>query len=115
VDRFKRACGRRAGLLARIPKPGEDRMAVLPERPPKSRPCWGSSSAEVWAAMARRLYPMRRELDRRRDYAGKARRLRERLRRDSLGGLFEDKANGVVSLARGLVKSRHIEQRRGAL
>jgi trehalose-phosphatase len=75
---------------------------------------------EVWGLHgAERLYPDgRRELE---DAPASTRArlddLRERLRRDSLGGLFEDKANGAVMHWRGAspAKARVIEERTRAL
>jgi trehalose-phosphatase len=73
---------------------------------------WGLHGAE-------RLYPDgRRELQQAPDTAWKKlETLREQLRRDSLGGLFEDKANAVVMHWRGASprKARLIEKRTRAL
>jgi trehalose-phosphatase len=75
---------------------------------------------EVWGLHgAERLYPDgRRELEQA-PAATRARleEVREGLRRDSLGGLFEDKANGVVMHWRGVSrkKAELIEQRTRAL
>lgn len=123
VDRFQ--AGPWAGvqeILKRIQKQGCTRMTVVTGRPASEiAPLLGlDPPLEVWGLHgAERLYPDgRRELEE----APAAMRatlneLRERLRRDSLGGLFEDKANGVVMHWRGAVpkKARLIEQRTRAL
>ena len=75
---------------------------------------------EVWGLHgAERLYADgRRELEQIPAAArAKLDALRERLRQDSLGGLFEDKANGAVMHWRGVSpsKARQIEQRTRAL
>ena len=93
-------------LLTRIQKQGRTRMVVMTGRPAAEiAPLLGlDPPLEVWGLHgAERLYPDgRRELEEapaRR--APKLDELRERLRQDSLGGLFEDKANGVVMHWRG--------------
>jgi trehalose-phosphatase len=77
-------------------------------------------SLEVWGLHgAERLYANgRRELEQAPAATqAKLDELREHLRRDSLGGLFEDKANGVVMHWRGASprKAKLIEQRTRAL
>lgn len=109
-------------LLQRIQRQGRTRMAVVTGRPAgEIAPMLGLESAlETWGLHgAERLYPNgRRELE-----AGTAPaqamldELREKLRRDSLGGLFEDKANGVVMHWRGASaqKAKSIEKKTRAL
>jgi trehalose 6-phosphate phosphatase len=109
-------------LLQRIQDHGHTRMAVVTGRPAHeiapllqlNRPLevWGLHGAE-------RLYPDgRRELEQA-PPATQARldELKQHLRRDSFGGLFEDKANGAVMHWRGLPrkKAEHVEQRTRAL
>jgi trehalose-phosphatase len=110
-----------AGLhepLARIQRQGRTRMAIVTGRPAKEiAPLLGLEPAlEVWGLHgAERLYPDgRRELQ----TAGAAAQqklddLRELLRQDSLGGLFEDKPNAAVMHWRGASphKARLIEER----
>lgn len=105
-------------LLTRIQKQGGTRMAVITGRPASEiAPLLGLDPAlEVWGLHgAERLYPDgRRELE---AAAPEAQRkldeLRELLRRDSLGGLFEDKPNAVVMHWRGASpqKARLIEKK----
>jgi len=93
-------------LLSHIQRQGRTRMAVVTGRPAgEIAPLLGLERAvEVWGLHgAERLYPDgRRELE---EAAPQARHkldeLRELLRRDSLGGLFEDKPNAVVMHWRG--------------
>jgi len=71
---------------------------------------------EVWGLHgAERLYPDGRRVleEAPASTQAKLEELREHLRRDSLGGLFEDKANGVVMHWRGVSrrKAEQIEQR----
>jgi len=123
VDRFTaRPWAGVRELLQRIQRQGrtglETRMAVITGRPaaeiaPMLRL---DSPLEVWGLHgAERLYPDgRRELEQA-PAATQARldELREHLKRDSLGGLFEDKANGVVMHWRGASKRKadEIERR----
>jgi trehalose-phosphatase len=119
VDRFTaRPWSGVQELLKRIQKQGRTRMAVVTGRPAAEIvPLLGlDPPLEVWGLHgAERLYPDgRRELEE----ASAATRatldeLREQLRRDSLGGLFEDKANGAVMHWRGASphKAKLIEQR----
>jgi trehalose-phosphatase len=105
-------------LLTRIQKQGKTHMAVITGRPASEiSPLLGLEPAlEVWGLHgAERFYPDgRRELE---EAAPEAQRkldeLREMLRRDSLGGLFEDKPNAVVMHWRGASpqKARLIEKK----
>jgi trehalose-phosphatase len=119
VDRFQaRPWGGVQELLAAIQRQGRSRLVVITGRPAQEiAPLLGlDPPLEVWGLHgAERLFPDgRRELEqpspavRQRLDA-----LRESLRRDSLGGLFEDKANGVVMHWRGLSrkKAEQVEQR----
>ena len=123
VDRFTaRPWSGVQELLKRIQKQGRTRMAVVTGRPAgEIAPLLGlDPPLEVWGLHgAERLFPDgRRELE---EASAETRAtldaLRERLRRDSLGGLFEDKANGVVMHWRGASpqKAKLIEQRTRAL
>lgn len=123
VDRFKaRPWAGVRELLTRIQKQGRTRMVAITGRPAAEiAPLLGlETPLEVWGLHgAERLYPDgRRELE---DAPASTRArlddLRERLRRDSLGGLFEDKANGAVMHWRGAspAKARVIEERTRAL
>ncbi len=123
VDRFRaRPWAGVRELLERIQRQGRTRMAVVTGRPAgEIAPMLGLEPAlETWGLHgAERLYPDgRRELE-----AATAPTqamldgLREKLRRDSLGGLFEDKANGVVMHWRGASaqKAKSIEKKARAL
>ena len=123
VDRFKaRPWAGVRELLARIQEQGRTRLAVITGRPAvEIAPLLAlEPPLEVWGLHgAERLYPDgRRELE---EAAPAVRQrieeLRELLRRDSLGGLFEDKANGVVMHWRGASrrKAEQIERRTRAL
>lgn len=105
-------------VLSRIQRRGRTRMVVVTGRPAvEIRPLLGLEPAlEVWGLHgAERLFPDgKRELE----VGAPATRqrleeLRELLRRDSLGGLFEDKPNAVVMHWRGASpqKARTIEKR----
>lgn len=105
-------------LLARIQKQGATRMAVITGRPAgEIGPLLGLESAlEIWGLHgAERAYPDgRRELEPAPVAAlEKLQELRERLRRDSLGGLFEDKPNACVMHWRGVpaLKARAVERK----
>jgi trehalose-phosphatase len=119
VDRFKaRPWAGVRELLGRIQRQGVTRMAVVTGRPAAEVvPLLGlETKIEVWGLHgAERLYPDgRRELEQAPDTAWKKlEALREQLRRDSLGGLFEDKANAVVMHWRGASthKAKLIEKR----
>lgn len=123
VDRFTaRPWAGVRELLGRIQRQGRTRMVAITGRPAKEiAPMLGLDPAlEVWGLHgAERLYPDgRRELEAASAATqAKLEELRESLRRDSLGGLFEDKANGVVMHWRGVSqsKARLIEQRARAL
>jgi trehalose-phosphatase len=123
VDRFKARpwVGVRE-LLQRIQQQGRTRMAVITGRPAAEiAPMLAlDPPLEVWGLHgAERLYPDgRRELEQAPAATqAKLEELREFLKRDSLGGLFEDKANGVVMHWRGVSrrKAEQIEQRTRAL
>lgn len=123
VDRFKaRPWAGVRELLARIQRQGGTRMAVVTGRPAAEvAPLLGlDSPLEVWGLHgAERLYSDgRRELQQASGAAWKKlETLREQLRRDSLGGLFEDKANAVVMHWRGASshKAKLIEKRTRAM
>ena len=123
VDRFQaRPYAGVRELLARIQNQKKTRMAVITGRPAcEIAPMLGRTSPlEVWGLHgAERLYPDgRRELQQAPAATqAKLEELRELLKRDSLGGLFEDKANGVVMHWRGVSrrKAEQIEQRTRAL
>ena len=119
VDRFKARpwVGVREHLTA-IQKQERTRMVVITGRPAgEIAPMLGlPAPIEVWGLHgAERLHlDGSREVER--PLAAtqeKLDELRERLRRDSLGGLFEDKANGVVMHWRGATRKQadQIEQR----
>jgi trehalose-phosphatase len=123
VDRFTaRPWAGVRELLARIQGQGQTRMAVVTGRPAgEIAPMLRLETAlEVWGLHgAERLYPDgRRELELGPPAVEETlERLREQLRRDSLGGLFEDKANGAVMHWRGVSakKAKLIEKRTRAL
>jgi trehalose 6-phosphate synthase/trehalose 6-phosphate phosphatase len=105
-------------LLECIRRQGRTRVVVVSGRPAgEIAPLLGLEPAlEVWGLHgAERLYPDgRRELEEAAPHARqKLDELRELLRRDSLGGLFEDKPNAVVMHWRGASphKARSIEKR----
>jgi len=119
VDRFTaRPWAGVRELLGQIQRQGGTRMVVITGRPAKEiAPMLGLDPAlEVWGLHgAERLYPDgKRELEAAPAATQeKLEELRQFLQRDSLGGLFEDKANGVVMHWRGVSqrKARQIEQR----
>jgi trehalose 6-phosphate synthase/trehalose 6-phosphate phosphatase len=124
VDRFTaRPWAGVRELLERIQRQGRTRMAVISGRPAAEiapmlclRPPILVPPLEVWGLHgAERLYPDgRRELEQAPPATqAKLEELREHLKRDSLGGLFEDKANGVVMHWRGYSRGKQaeIEQR----
>jgi trehalose-phosphatase len=127
VDRFKaRPWAGVRELLRRIQHSGQTglktRMAVVTGRPAgEIAPMLGSESTlEVWGLHgAERLYADgRRELELGSPAVQQTLEgLREQLGRDSLGGLFEDKANAVVMHWRGVSahKAKLIEERARAL
>ena len=123
VDRFtsKPWAGVRE-ILLRIQRQGRTRMAVITGRPAAEiAPMLGlDSPLEVWGLHgAERLFPDgRRELEAAPPATqAKLEELRTWLKHDALGGLFEDKANGVVMHWRGVSrkKAQAIEQRTRAL
>lgn len=108
--------------LERIQRQGRTRMAVITGRPAAEiAPMLGlDPPLEVWGLHgAERLYSDgRRELEQASVATqAKLEELRELLKQDALGGLFEDKANGVVMHWRGASrrKAEQIEQRTRAL
>ena len=123
VDRFKaRPWAGVRELLEKIQRQGRTRIVVISGRPAAEiAPMLAlDPPLEVWGLHgAERLFPDgRRELEQAPAATRKKlNELRERLRRDSLGGLFEDKANGVVMHWRGASprKARLIEQKTRAL
>jgi trehalose-phosphatase len=123
VDRFTaRPWAGVRELLKCIQKQGRTHLAVVTGRPAREiAPLLGlDPPLEVWGLHgAERLYPDGwRELEEASAAVGATLdELRERLRKDSLGGLFEDKANGAVMHWRGASpqKARLIEQRTRAL
>jgi trehalose-phosphatase len=123
VDRFHaRPWAGVRELLTRIQKQGRTRMVVITGRPAgEIAPLLGlDPPVEVWGLHgAERLFPDgRRELEEApEETSARLDELRERLRQDSLGGLFEDKANAVVMHWRGAspAKARVIEKRTRAL
>jgi len=109
-------------LLERIQRQGRTRMAVITGRPAAEiAPLLAlDPPLEVWGLHgAERLYPDgRRELERAPPATqAKLEELKEQLRRDALGGLFEDKANGAVMHWRGHARRTQelIERRTRAL
>lgn len=119
VDRFKAQpwAGVRE-LLSRIQREGRTRMAVITGRPPEEiAPMMGlDPHLETWGLHgAARLYPDgRREMETAAPAAQQTlNELREQLKRDALGGLFEDKPNAAVVHWRGRspAKARRIEER----
>jgi trehalose-phosphatase len=123
VDRFTaRPWAGVRELLGRIQRQGRTRMAVITGRPAAEiAPMLGlDPPLEVWGLHgAERLYPGgRRELEQAPAATqAKLEALRELLRHDPQGGLFEDKANGVVMHWRGRsrLQAGQIEQRTRAL
>jgi trehalose 6-phosphate synthase/trehalose 6-phosphate phosphatase len=123
VDRFRsRPWAGVRELLQRIHRQGRTRMAVITGRPAvEIAPMLGlDPPLEVWGLHgAEHLYPDGgRELEQAPGATlEKLNELKEHLRHDSLGGLFEDKANGAVMHWRGASarKARLIERRTRAL
>jgi len=119
VDRFKaRPWAGVPELLGRIQRQGMTRIAVVTGRPAvEIAPLLGlDPPLEVWGLHgAERLYPDgRRELEAPPAATqAKLEELKGLLRRDALGGLFEDKANGAVMHWRGHSRKRQalIERR----
>jgi trehalose-phosphatase len=112
VDRFEaRPWAGVRELLARIQRQGRTRMAVITGRPAKEiAPLLGlDPPLEVWGLHgAERLYPDgRQELEQAPPASQNMLEvLRRRLKADPLGGLFEDKANGVVMHWRGVSRRK---------
>ena len=111
-----------AGIQRGDPQGLRTQIAVVTGRPAgEIAPLLGLEPAvEVWGLHgAERLYPDgRRELEQGTPATmEKLAELREKLKRDSLGGLYEDKANGAVMHWRGASaqKAMHIEARTRAL
>jgi len=105
-------------LVERIRRQGRTRLAVITGRPAAEiAPLLGlGEPLEVWGLHgAERLFPDgRRELEQAPPETRlRLEELKERLRRDALGGLFEDKANGAVMHWRGYGRSKQalIERR----
>lgn len=123
VDRFTaRPWAGVRELLGRIQRQGRTRMAVITGRPAAEiAPMLQlDPPLEVWGLHgAERLYPDgRRELEQAPAATQtKLEELHRHLRRDALGGLFEDKANGAVMHWRGRTRLQagQIEQRTRAL
>ena len=123
VDRFTaRPWAGVCELLKRIQAQGRTRMAVITGRPAEEiAPMLAlDPPLEVWGLHgAERLYPDgRRVLETvPAETRGKLDALRAQLKLDSLGGLYEDKANAAVMHWRGYApqKARQIEQRTRAL
>jgi trehalose-phosphatase len=119
VDRFQaRPWAGVRELLGAIQRQGRTKMVIVTGRPAAEiAPLLGlDPPLETWGLHgAERLYPDgRRELEQATPAVQKALdELRETLKRDSLGGLFEDKANAVVMHWRGVSrkKAEQIEQR----
>jgi len=119
VDRFQSQpfAGVREALR-RIQREGRTRIAVITGRPAAEiAPMLAlETPLEVWGLHgAERLYPDGRRVleEAPAATAAKVEELRQNLRQDSLGGLFEDKANGVVMHWRGFSqrKAKQIEER----
>jgi trehalose-phosphatase len=108
VDRFKaRPWAGVEPLLRKIQAQGRTRIAVITGRPPEEVPAMLrlEPAVEVWGLHgALRLYPDgRREMEAQAPAVHEAlERLRRKLHRDALGGLFEDKPNAAVMHWRGL-------------
>jgi trehalose-phosphatase len=123
VDRFKsRPWAGVHELLERIQQQRRTRIVVITGRPAAEiAPMLAlDPPLEVWGLHgAERFFPDgRRELEQAPAATqAKLEELRESLRHDSFGGLFEDKANGVVMHWRGVLrkKAELIEQRTRAL
>lgn len=119
VDRYRaRPYAGVRDLLVQIQRQGRTRMAVVTGRPAGDIPrlLELESPVDVWGLHgAERVHADgRRELDQGSAAAQRElNRLRSQLRHDSFGGLFEDKANGVVMHWRGLApeKAQMVEQK----
>lgn len=123
IDRFKaRPWAGVQQLLERIQRQGRTRIAVITGRPASEVPVMLplDPALEVWGLHgAERLYPDgRRELESTPPATrAKLDELRENLKLDPLGGLYEDKANAAVMHWRGRSpgQARAIERRTRAL
>jgi trehalose-phosphatase len=123
IDRFRaRPWAGVAELLEQIQRQGGTRIAVITGRPAAEIPLLLAldPAPEVWGLHgAERLYPDgRRELQAiSHETRERLSRLRASLKRDPLGGLFEDKANAAVMHWRGRShqEARAIERRTRAL
>jgi len=123
VDRFQaRPWAGVRELLTRIQQQGRTRMAIITGRPAREiGPLLGMDPPlEVWGLHgAERIFPNGRSELQPASAAAceKLNLLRALLKRDSFGGLFEDKANAVVLHWRGasVRKARLIEERTRAL
>jgi trehalose-phosphatase len=123
VDRFQaRPWAGVRDLLTQIQRQGKTRMAIISGRSAREiKPLLGiDPPLEVWGLHgAERLFPNgRRELQQAPAAARKRlNKLRALLKRDSLGGTFEDKPNAAVMHWRGasVRKARLIEKRTRAL
>lgn len=115
VDRFtSRPWAGVRELLGRIQVQGRTRMAVITGRPAEEiAPMLGLEPAlEVWGLHGgERLFPDgRRELEQGpEETMRKLEELKEHLRLDALGGLFEDKANAAVMHWRGRTRRQKAE------
>ena len=107
VDRFKaRPWAGVRELLAKIQQQGRTQIAFVTGRPAEEIPPMLEldPAPEVWGLHgAERLYPDgRRDLEKQSPTVQQALEdLRQRLKKDSLGGLFEDKPNAAVMHWRG--------------
>jgi trehalose-phosphatase len=123
IDRFKaRPWAGVRELLRQIQQQNWTRMVAITGRPAAEiAPMLGlDPPLEVWGLHgAERLYPDgRRELEQASPVVQqRLDALREQLRRDSFGGLFENKANGAVMHWRGVLpeKAKSIEKQTRAL
>ncbi len=123
LDRFKaRPWAGVRELLQSVQRQAQTRMAIITGRPAAEiAPMLQlDPPLEVWGLHgAERLYPDgRKELEQAPPATqAKLEALRSQLKRDSLGGLFEDKANAVVMHWRGAspTNAKLIEQRTRAL
>ncbi|MGD0733619.1 MAG: trehalose-phosphatase [Terracidiphilus sp.] len=123
LDRFRaRPWAGVRELLTRIRRQGRTRMVVITGRPAREIAplLWMEPPLEVWGLHgAERLLPNGRRQMEQMSLAARETldKLRATLKRDSLGGHFEDKANGVVMHWRGFSphKAKQIEQKTRAL
>ena len=119
IDRFNaRPWAGIPQLLTRIQRQGRTRIAIVTGRPAEEIPSMLAldPAPEVWGLHgAERLYPNgRRESETQTPPVRQAlQNLRKQLKRDALGGLFEDKPNAAVMHWRGRTpeQAREIERR----